>query len=416
MATDAIRLPSTTDAPLDAAERLHALDILRGFALLGMILVHFHQRMRLEAEGAEDLIGWFVYVAVEQKAWGTFAFLFGAGFAVLLRRLDARHRPVVALYLRRLVALAGFGILTEVLFGFHVLVEYAIWGGALLLIRKWSTRALLGVAVLSVAARPLVYAAVALYRWWTLGPDGAAAARAGGGAAAVAQQAVQIAQEQGSHLALVAARLDLAVARYDPTSLGMWFAGTNLTLFVLGLLAVRHGVFDDPRRHRRLIVGAMITGAVAWAMAWLVVPRFPPVPVPGLTWPLSSAFGLIQDQWLTLTYVGGLVLLLAYRPVWQQRLASFGFAGRMALTNYVLQAAVLDYLASGYGLALRIRPLLYPFAALLLFGVETTASRWWLARYRFGPLEWLWRSITYRQFQPLRRTPPEPLAPEPTPT
>ena len=93
-------------APLDADERLHALDILRGLALFGMILVHFHQKMRLEASGLEDLIGWGVYVLVEQKAWGTFAFLFGVGFAVLLRRLEARHAPVLPIYLRRLATLA----------------------------------------------------------------------------------------------------------------------------------------------------------------------------------------------------------------------------------------------------------------------------------------------------------------------
>jgi uncharacterized protein len=84
-------------APIDAAERLHTLDILRGFALAGMILVHFHQRLEKPASGVEDLIGWFVWIFCENKAWGTFAFLFGVGFAVLLRRLEARGTPVVPL-------------------------------------------------------------------------------------------------------------------------------------------------------------------------------------------------------------------------------------------------------------------------------------------------------------------------------
>src|SRR4051812_45475137 len=86
---------------LDAGQRLHALDILRGLALFGMIVVHFHQKMRLEATGLEDLIGWGVWVLIEQKAWGTFAFLFGVGFAVLLRRLEARGAPITRIYLRR---------------------------------------------------------------------------------------------------------------------------------------------------------------------------------------------------------------------------------------------------------------------------------------------------------------------------
>jgi uncharacterized protein len=75
----------------------------------------------------------------------------------------------------------------------------------------------------------------------------------------------------------------------------------------------------------------------------------------------------------------------------------------MALTNYMLQAAVLDLLASGYGLGLKLRPLVYAPAAVVCFAVVAALSTAWLRRYRFGPLEWLWRTITYAQVQPLRR-------------
>jgi uncharacterized protein len=148
--------------PLDAAERLHALDILRGLALFGMILVHFHQKMRLEATGLEDLIGWGVWVLVEQKSWGTFAFLFGVGFAVLLRRLEARRAPILPIYLRRLGTLACFGLVAEVGFGFHILFTYACWGLALLVLRRWSTPALLLTAALAACARPVAAELAAL--------------------------------------------------------------------------------------------------------------------------------------------------------------------------------------------------------------------------------------------------------------
>jgi uncharacterized protein len=67
----------------------------------------------------------------------------------------------------------------------------------------------------------------------------------------------------------------------------------------------------------------------------------------------------------------------------------------MALTNYMLQAIVLDVLGSGYGFGLRLRPVAYVAASALLFGAEAAFSRFWLSRHRFGPLEWLWRSATY---------------------
>src|SRR5215212_10441256 len=116
---------SSAPSPVTSDDRLHTLDILRGLALFGMILVHFHQKMRVEVTGLEDLIGWGVYVLVEQKAWGIFAFLFGVGFAVLLRRLEARHAPVLPIYLRRLAGLAVFGLIAQVGFGFHILLAYA---------------------------------------------------------------------------------------------------------------------------------------------------------------------------------------------------------------------------------------------------------------------------------------------------
>jgi len=398
----AARAPAPPAAPVERGERLDALDILRGFALLGMILVHFHQKMRLEVSGAEELIGWVVWVGVEQKAWGTFAFLFGVGFAVLLRRLEARRVPAVPFYLRRLAGLAAFGLVAELCFGFHVLLEYAIWGVPLLLVRRWSTRSLLALAVAAAALRPTIAAADALHAWWTLGPEGSAGtAPAAAAEGRVLQQALHAAEQQESYPALLRARA--AYFRWSWAQPRRWLPDVNLALFIVGLLAVRHGVFDAPRRHVRLIVGWMAFGAASWAAAWLLLRRVPELPVPGLQWTLQYGLGLVQDQWLCFTYVGAVVLLLAYRPAWRGRLAPVGLAGRMALTNYMLQVAVLDALASGYGLGLKLRPLLYVGATALLFGAEVALSRWWLARYAFGPLEWAWRSMTYGRLQPMRR-------------
>ena len=389
------RDPPAGAAPVDAGERLHALDILRGLALFGMILVHFHQKMRRPVEGPEDLIGWGVYVLVEQKAWGTFAFLFGVGFAILLRRLDARHAPVYAIYLRRLAALAVFGLIADVCFGFHILFAYAAWGVVLLPIRRWSTRALLATAVVAASARPAIAELTALRAWWA----GAAAAPV---ADAGLARAVEAATAHHDYLALLAARWALFAGTF-PHRWQDLLPDVNLALFIVGLLAVRHRVLDEPARHARAIAGWMTFGALAWAASWLVLSRLPALPVPGGDWPLEYGFGLIQDQWLCFTYIGAVVLLLARRPKWIRRLSLIGQAGRMALTNYMVQAAVLDALSSGYGFGLTLRPLAYAPAAVLLFGIEAAASRVWLTRFRFGPLEWLWRTITYARRQPLRR-------------
>jgi uncharacterized protein len=387
---------SVAPAPLDATERVHALDILRGLALFGMILVHFHQKMRRPAAGLEDLIGWGVYVLVEQKAWATFAFLFGAGFAILLRRLDARHAPVYRIYLRRLAALAAFGVVADVCFGFHILFAYAAWGVLLLPIRRWPTRALLATAVLAASVRPVIAELSAIVAWQT----GAVAAPTGD---RLLFTAVQTASARHDYLALLAARWALFAGTF-PQRWQDFLPDVNLALFIVGLLAVRHRVLDEPLRHVRMIAGWMTFGLLAWAASWLLLTRLPRTGIPGGDWPLAYGFGLIQDQWLCFTYIGAVILLLAYRPWWVWRLSLAGQAGRMALTNYMVQAAVLDALSSGYGFGLTLRPLAYAPAAVLLFGIEAVASRTWLTRFRFGPLEWLWRTITYASRQPLRVT------------
>ena len=396
MATTHVLAPfEPRQATMDVDERLHALDILRGFALFGMILVHFHQRMRLEAAGVEDLIGWGVSILVEQKAWGTFAFLFGVGFAILLRRLEARGAPVAPTYLRRLAGLAAFGVLAEVGFGFSILFAYACWGVVLLAIRKWSSRALLIAAAVFVSARPIAAELSAVYAWLTSTslPTSLSAAFV---------EAVRITGEQSSYFMLLSARASLFIHSL-PQSWHDVLPDSNLALFTLGFLAVRRGVFDEPLQHVRAIVGWMTFGAVAWASSWLLLQHLPAIGIEGADWPLKNGLGLIQDQWLCLTYIGAVVLLLAYRPVWTTRLALFGYTGRMALTNYMLQIIILDALGSGYGAHLKLRPYFYAVAAALLFAVEVAISRAWLERFRFGPLEWVWRTITYGKVPVLRR-------------
>jgi uncharacterized protein len=179
--------------------------------------------------------------------------------------------------------------------------------------------------------------------------------------------------------------------------------GANLALFILGYLALRHGVFDSPRRHTRLILAAMTVGLLSWAVWWLVLRGLDLALLPrSIAAQFRNGFGVVSEQWLAFFYVGGLVLLLAYRPVWERRLELAGTAGRMALTNYFIQIAILDVLSSGYGLDLSVRPALVPVVAALIFGLEVGLSRLWLARYRLGPLEWLWRWFTYGVRQPLR--------------
>lgn len=102
-------------------------------------------------------------------------------------------------------------------------------------------------------------------------------------------------------------------------------------------------------------------------------------------------------------YVSAALYLLA-SPTLLRRLSVVGRAGRMALTNYLMQIAALDVLFSAYGAGMGpIRSTVAFAAAIAAFALQTAISTAWLARFRYGPAEWLWRSITYKRFQPMRR-------------
>ena len=148
----------------------------------------------------------------------------------------------------------------------------------------------------------------------------------------------------------------------------------------------------------------MVIGVASWATFWLGLPHLPVAFAPqhaGMM--MRTGLGIISEQWLAFTYIGGLVLLLTYRPQWIQRLAFFGTAGRMALTNYVIQCIVIFLLSSRFAFGLHLRPYFYTLVAIALFAASVLFSRFWLSRFRYGPLEWGWRSATYLRIPPLAR-------------
>lgn len=386
------------------AGRIETLDILRGGALMGMILVHFF-RMALPAGGLEGRIGWFIAMTVATKAWATFALLFGMGFAILLRRAEARGTPFASFYLRRLVALGAIGAAAQVFFGAAILLDYALWGLPLLLVRKWSTRSLLVLAVVAASAGPLYDVGRHAIEAATLAREAATvAAHQRTEEATTERAALHTTEAEGGYGQLFRARLnDMADAYLNPQVL---IPRASFALFLLGFLAMRYGVIEQPRRNVRPIATAMLLGLASWVSFWWLLPLVPiHFAIAGIAVPVRRGLGIVSDQWLAFMYVGAIVLLLAYWPVWVRRLRPFGAAGRMAVTNYVLHGAVLDYLASGYGLGLQLRPYALALAAFGLFVAEVVLSQLWLARFRQGPLEWVWRSLSYGEPQPMRLNP-----------
>ncbi len=429
---------ASTTGPSVESERLHVLDILRGFALLGMIVVHFYVfatrgfTFNMFAMGdygggaigatIHQAIGWFV----TDKAHAMFAVLFGVGFAIQLRRADARGEEVRWRFLRRLLGVAGFGVVTAALIGASDLIGYAYSGVWLLFLRRWSTRALL-VALLASATLVGVWnVAVGSYQWATMGVERANAVYQSPRQLSPGRQAAD--QElrgalQGTSFSRLASAYVVRVYWGQTDLWGDWqrgsrgsllgsLGGFNMTFFLIGLLALRLGVFERPADHRRLLFAVMLGGAALWAVAqWqlskTVWPATWVIPVVRVARPVEGWFGLGDTGgYLALTYIAAITWLVGFSKAWERRLtAIFAAPGRLALTNYIVQFAVLSVLVNQYGFGLRgkLTPQLGAATAVILFATLAVFSRWWIARFRLGPAEWVLRCLTYARLQPIRR-------------
>ena len=406
----------TTAAPTAPAERSAALDALRGFALLGIICIHTNAFASPTGPPGIGFTGppldYAVQVAVialvESKFFCLFSLLFGVGFAVQLGRARVRGERFLGRYLRRLGALALFGV-AHVVFVWEgdILLVYALLGWLLLPFDRASDRwllrwvaILLGVPLLLYA---LFFAATVLGRYdpefaaelarGDAGLDGAFAAIAAAGPATYWDALPKRVEDYLGSLILLATR-----------------APTILSMFLLGLWAGRRGVMADPAAHRRLLrsverfgLGAGLVMAAAISAVFFSAPTLTA---------LAAVFfnQAIAGPVLALGYAAAFLLLVVrFGP---RPFAPFAAVGRMGLTNYVTHSSVLTVIFTKpwLGYTGGVRPAWHPLIALSLFAALALGSTLWLRAFQYGPLEYLWRAATYRKWPALRRPAPEVMA------
>jgi len=175
----------------------------------------------------------------------------------------------------------------------------------------------------------------------------------------------------------------------------------TLGLFLLGLLAVRSGVAQLPREHRKTIVRFMALGAGLFVLSVLIehlqVTRSFDLGYRPWTNAVSGLLEIPEQFYLMFLYAGAVVL-------WGLgALAPLGWTGRMALTSYVIQLVFLEGVLGSHGFGTGIPTWSIPIVCVAFIAGQVLISKWWLTRYRFGPVEWLWRSFTYATVQPMRR-------------
>lgn len=402
-------------APVQAGDRIQAVDVLRGFALFGILLVNFEGTGG--ARVADEVARWFVNLLVRFKFYPLFSFLFGLGFGIQLLRARSRGAPVVPVYVRRMLVLAVIGVAHFILlWNGDILRHYALLGLVLILFRNFSPRALLLCVLAAFAISAYVPGSLAnppeLSRpdpevGFTVGLERAAAAEP----VAEARTYTTWATAEGTYPELVTARAQLLWRNLpsfllDENTDGFGYLAGILAMFLLGLYAAKRRLFEDLEGRRAFAIWTLGIGLGVGLVLQVVIwgGRFGFEWIPELPGWLSSIVRRFGGPTLTIGYIAGIVLLVQ-RARAGRILSVLAPVGRMALTNYLLQSVIGTTLFYGYAFGLygKVRPALGVGLGVLIFSVQILFSHWWMARFRFGPAEWLWRTLTYMRLQPMRR-------------
>lgn len=417
-------------APIGVADRIASLDFIRGIAVLGILASNIvtyarpNEARRVLALVHEptwsEWFPWLVnYIFIDGKFRGMFAALFGVGLVVFMERARARGAPARWLQVRRLFWLVLFGALHFVfLFEGDILLQYAMLGLVAIWMVPWNPKLLLALGFTLLAVNSTLSSREL---WHSAAEESVALAAPAGSEArtkyekhwqgqreAVTEESQWMSQgsmgEILSHRFTRDGHLNLP-ALFDPV-LGLSFAVFEyLPMMLIGAALYRMGFFSGLWNRRRML---------RWGLAGVAF---------GIITALSLGLWLKHSGWrFDLNYfvfygpvhilrlpmvLGYLALMVALAPklVPTSIGRRFEAAGQMALTNYLGMSFVMAVIFQGWGLGLFDRFNRFEQWGFLLLGCVLMLgwSRPWLARHRFGPLEWAWRCLTYWRLFPLRR-------------
>jgi uncharacterized protein len=368
---------AASSGPISPAERIDAIDVLRGIALFGVMAINVVTEFRVsifdqfllnrpQASQIDRAVETVLTMAIELKAFALFSLLFGAGLAIQFDRLAITGRRA-ALLVRRLAVLLAFGLIHLCLiWNGDILTEYAL-AGLIVLPFLFGPRWLLIAAALASLA---LFLAMQAFPPPGLFPD----------TDTIRQHVAEATRvyATGGFRDVLTFRLH-ELALFVPLHVFMF--PRTIGLFLLGALAWRTGIMRRPPR-RLLLMGTPYIGFGA-----------------GLILLGFESFGTIL---LALGY-GAAIIGIAKFATGKKLLGWAAPLGRMAFTNYLMQSVIFGWIFYGYGLGLFGR---LGVTSALAIGVavyvgQVFFSRWWLDRYRYGPVEWLWRTLMYGVPQPM---------------
>jgi uncharacterized protein len=412
------QLPSAVSPqPVTEKERIVSIDVLRGFALLGILPMNIQYFSMIGAAywnptaygnlTAANYWVWLLsHVLADEKFMAIFSMLFGAGILLMTSRIEATGKPSALLHYRRMGWLILFGLAhAYLLWSGDILVSYGMCGLLVYLCRKLrpGTLLVLGLLTIGVASASLTSYGAWLRQW---PPAQVEVAREQLWMPTTSQAAKEIAAYGGDWMAQMKFRVPNSLQMETVFFLTFTFwRATGLML--AGMALFKLGVFS-----------AKQPASLYWTMIAVAVCIGIPITLYGTHRDFSAGwdfrfsffYGAQFNYWASLVvslgWVGAMVLACrsAMLLPFTRRLAA---VGRMAFTNYILHTVICTTIFYGHGFGLfgKVERVSQFAIVLAIWSVQLVVSPVWLKYFLFGPLEWLWRCLTYLQWEPLRRSP-----------
>ncbi len=388
--------PLPTQGPVAPSNRIEGIDVMRGLVLFGVLTINIVFEFRVSIfeqflspdstiPAIDRALRDVLAAAIELKALALFSFLFGVGLAIQFDRLTNNPRRLTLLVRRLVVLLAIGAVHLFLVWNGDILVEYAVVGLVVLPFLFCPMRLTLLVAaacLILFITMPLLPPVVKFPSHFWIGEHIVQATMAYGHGGFMDVLAFRIRE--------IPAMLPLLVEIFPRT----------IALFLFGALAWRSGILQRASEHKRLLLGIAI-GGVLFGGVLTVAAQWRDL----FVWPSREVMERFGGIALAAGYASGIVGLTSV-PAGQRMLAWAAPVGRMAFTNYLGQSLILGWIFYGYGFGLfgKLSVSAAFTIGVVIYAMQAAVSAWWLGRYRYGPVEWLWRSLMYGSWQPMVQT------------
>lgn len=405
-------------------KRITAIDLLRGFALLGILLMNIASFAMPDVAyynptvfGGNDLLNRAVYsvthVLVDQKIMAVFSMLFGASVMLLTNKLEAKGEKTARVYFLRNFWLLIIGLIhAAFIWSGDILIIYALCSFVLYFLRRLPTKWQFGLGVTVFLLPSLLNVGIQL-----IVPAFAEADLASLNAYWQPTQtavADDLALFQGTYSQQVAHRMTAETAVAGTYTNGQFFLDISLLteffLRALGMMLVGMAFYTWG------ILTAQRSDQFYKRMVWIGFGTGLPIVLAGLFlhnangWRATYAIftGRVPNHFATPLIASGyiaLIMLWSRRPFLKGLQNRLTAVGQTALTNYIFQSLLATFIFYGFGLGLygQLNRLAQLSVVVGIWGVQLLISHWWMARFRYGPLEWAWRTVTYWRWQPMWR-------------